>query len=261
LLDDHAMAYDMAGEGIPLVFIHQVATDRRLWRHQWASFAGRYLVITVDLLGHGDTVWPLSPAERSIEGAAARVQQLIERLGRGAAFLIGVSMGAAIAMRFALSAPSLVRGLVLLSPWHHVNVYTRNLMDRLFRLAEAGDMVGHTELFLRYVLSVPYRKRHLLEVGQLRAMAMAQDARAVSYAWAVCLAYSVAARLEEIRAPTLVIAGLHDLLTPPYLARDVAKGLCIVELEIWDGAGHFPFLEAPARFNRRLEMFIRRCLA
>jgi pimeloyl-ACP methyl ester carboxylesterase len=58
----------------------------------------------------------------------------------------------------------------------------------------------------------------------------------------------------------LVIAGLNDLFTPPYLARSVAEGLSEVELEIWEGMGHFPFVEDPLRFNRRLEMFIRRCL-
>ena len=51
-----------------------------------------------------------------------------------------------------------------------------------------------------------------------------------------------------------------DLLTPPYLARALADSLSEVELEVWEEAGHFPFLEDPSRFNRRLEMFVRRCL-
>jgi pimeloyl-ACP methyl ester carboxylesterase len=53
---------------------------------------------------------------------------------------------------------------------------------------------------------------------------------------------------------------LSDLFAPPYLARGVAEGLSEVELEIWEETGHFPFLEAPERFNRRLELFIQRCL-
>lgn len=46
------MAYEMDGEGVPLVFIHQVATDRRLWYYQRTSFDGRYHLIAVDLFGH-----------------------------------------------------------------------------------------------------------------------------------------------------------------------------------------------------------------
>jgi non-heme chloroperoxidase len=66
--------------------------------------------------------------------------------------------------------------------------------------------------------------------------------------------------LREIHVPSLVIAGLNDLSMPPYLARTVAAGLSEVELEEWEERGHFPFFEDPTRFNRRIEMFIRRCL-
>jgi pimeloyl-ACP methyl ester carboxylesterase len=55
-----------------------------------------------------------------------------------------------------------------------------------------------------------------------------------------------------------VIAGMNDLFTPPYLAREVAAGLCEVELEIWNASGHFPFLEDAVRFNRKLETYVRR---
>jgi pimeloyl-ACP methyl ester carboxylesterase len=249
----------MAGEGIPLVFIHQVATDRRLWHQQCLSLAPRYRLITVDVLGHGERLWPLN--ELSIEYAATHIQWLLERLGTGAAFLIGVSMGAAVAMRLALSTPSLVRGLVLLSPWTRVSEHTRSLIERLFRFAEAGDMASHTDLFLRYVLPIAYLERRIAEVERLRAMALEQNARAVAYSWAACLSASLADELGDIRAPSLVIAGLNDLFTPPYLARAVAQGLMSVELEVWSETGHFPFLEDPSRFNRRLETFIRRYFA
>jgi pimeloyl-ACP methyl ester carboxylesterase len=54
---------------------------------------------------------------------------------------------------------------------------------------------------------------------------------------------------------------MHDLFTPPSLARPVAEGLSHGELEIWEETGHFPFLEDPARFNGRLDAFILCCLA
>jgi 3-oxoadipate enol-lactonase len=257
-MSGHAMAYDMEGEGVPLVFIHQVATDRRLWYHQRSPFYRRYRMITVDVMGHGEVPWP--PEEFSLERAAGHVQELLERLKAGPAFMIGVSMGSAVAMRIALSDPPLVRGLILVSPWSHTSEHTRSLVDRLFRLAEAGDMSTHTDLFLRYVLPTTYLERHRLEVERLRALTMEQNAKAVAYSWAACLGSDLSDRLRDIRVPSLVIAGLNDLFTPPYLARAVAEGLFEVELEVWEDTGHFPFFEDPSRFNRRLEMFIRRCL-
>jgi 3-oxoadipate enol-lactonase len=257
-INGYTMAYDMEGEGIPLVFLHQVATDRRLWHHQWSTFCQRYRLITVDTMGHGQVTWP--PKEFSFECTATSVHTLLEQLKTGPAFLIGVSMGAAIAMRVALSNPLAVRGLILISPWIHASEHTRSLVDRLFRLAEGGHMSAHTDLFLRYVLPPAYLAAHGQEVERLRTLAMEQDAKAVAYTWAACMASDLSDCLRAIHAPSLVIAGLNDLFTPPYLARVVADGLSEVELEIWEEAGHFPFFEDPSRFNRRLEVFIRRCL-
>jgi pimeloyl-ACP methyl ester carboxylesterase len=252
------MAYETTGEGVPLVFIHQVGTDQRLWQHQRRLLQRRYRLITMDIMGHGQVSWP--PEAFSLEHTAIYVQKLLEQLKAGPAFLIGVSMGAAIAMRVAMTDPRLVRGLILISPWSHTSEHTRCLIERLFRLAEAGDMSAHTDFLLRYVFPSTFLACREQVVERLRTLALEQDAKAVAYTWAACMASDLSDRLGVIHAPSLVIAGLSDLLTPPYLARAVADGLGEVELEIWEEAGHFPFLENPSRFNHRLEMFVRRCL-
>jgi pimeloyl-ACP methyl ester carboxylesterase len=255
-LGGRAAVFDARGDGIPLVFIHQVATDRRIWQYQLAPLAGQYRTVGIDVLGHGEQGWPLE--EMSITGAAAHVKRLLEQVILGPAFLVGVSMGAVVAMRCALMAPSMIRGLVLVSPWIRISEHTKSLIDRLFRLAESGDMTAHTELFLRYVFPSPFLERHDPEVERIRAIVMEQDSKAVAYAWAACLASDVDADLGELRIPSLIIAGMNDLFTPPYLAREVAAALVDVELEIWGSSGHFPFLEDAGRFNRKLEMYVRR---
>jgi pimeloyl-ACP methyl ester carboxylesterase len=136
-MNGYAMAYDIEGEGIPLLFIHQVATDRRLWHHQRGPFCRRYRLITVDIMGHSQVSWPSE--EFSLERTASHVEALLERLKVGPVFLTGVSMGSAVALRVALRNPVLVRGLILISPWSHTSEHTRSLVERIFRLAEAGD--------------------------------------------------------------------------------------------------------------------------
>jgi 3-oxoadipate enol-lactonase len=258
-LPELALSYEIAGQGIPLLFLHQVATDHRLWRRQHTYFRARYRPITVDVLGHGPVAWP--PQERSIAQAARRVQQLLEHLGTGPTFVIGVSMGAAIAMRLALNAPALVRGLGLVNPWSHPNDHMRPLIDRLVRLAEAGDMRSHTTLFLRYSFPSAFLEAQPPDVRHLRSLTLAQPAEVVAYAWMACLTCDLRGAVRAIRAPSLIIAGRSDLFTPPYLARAVARELADVEIEVWEDTGHFPFLEHPRRFNQRVEEFIRRCLA
>ncbi|MGH8068877.1 MAG: alpha/beta fold hydrolase [Candidatus Entotheonellia bacterium] len=258
-LDEIDIAYEMIGEGVSLVFIHEVSTDQRIWQRQRTYFHQGYRTISVDLLGHGRVAWP--PQEISIAQAARRVQQLMERLGTGPAFMIGVSMGAAVAMRIAFEAPALVRGLGLVSPWSYTSGDMQSLINRLFRLAEAGDMPAHADLFLRYSFPTSLSALQATEMEQLRSLILEQNAWAVAYTWVACLACDLRVEIGQIKAPTLIIAGLNDLFAPPYLARGVAEGLAEVELEIWEETGHFPFLEDPERFNRRLELFIQRCLA
>lgn len=255
---DLSINYEVAGERISLVFIHQVATDHRLWYHQHAYFHTRYRTITVDVLGHGPVKWPLG--DRSLERAAHRVQQLLQRLSTGPAFVIGLSAGAAVAMLIALEAPTLLEGLVLCNPWSAPNAHVRSLGERLFRLAESKDMVAYLDLFGRYAFPADAVGGQHAEVERLRTLVLEQDPRAVAYAWAACLALDLDERLAEVTTPSLIIAGSHDLFTPPYLARAVASRLRNAELEVWEETGHFPFLEAPGRFNTRLEAFIRRCL-
>jgi pimeloyl-ACP methyl ester carboxylesterase len=257
-LDDIEIAYEAVGEGIPLVFIHEVATDQRIWQRQRAFFRQRYRAITVDVLGHGRVSWP--PQEITITQAARRVEQLMERLGTGPAFIVGASMGAAVAMRIAFEVPALVRGLGLISPWNYASGDLQSLINRLFRLAEAGDMAAHADLLLRYSFPTTTSALHAIEMEQLRAVILEQDAWAVAYTWVACLASDLRAEIAQIKAPSLIIAGLNDLFAPPYLARGVAESLAEVELEIWEETGHFPFLEDPERFNRRLDLFIQHCL-
>ncbi|HSF34021.1 MAG TPA: alpha/beta fold hydrolase [Candidatus Tectomicrobia bacterium] len=257
-LDEIEIAYETAGEGVSIVFIHEAATDQRIWERQRAYFRQRYRALSVDILGHGRIAW--SPQEVSIEQAAHRVQQLLERLGIGSAFMVGVSMGAAVAMHIAFDTPALVRGLGLVSPWNYVSGDMQGLINRLFRLAEAGDMAAHTDLFLRYSFPALSSRRYVTEMEWLRSLILEQNPWAVAYTWVACLACDLRAEIGQIKAPSLIIAGLSDLFAPPYLAREVAEGLAEVELEIWEETGHFPFLEDPGRFNRRLELFIQRCL-
>jgi 3-oxoadipate enol-lactonase len=255
-LDEIEIAYEIAGDGTSLIFIHEVATDQRIWQHQQTYFRQRYRTITVDILGHGGGTWP--PQQISIDQAARGVRQLMERLATGPAFLVGISMGAAVAMRLAFETPALVRGLGLICPWSYASGDMQSLINRLFRLAEAGEMAAHADLLLRYCFPTVSSAARATEMEWLRSLILQQSASSVAYTWVACLATDLRVEIGHIKIPSLIITGLNDLFAPPYLARGVAEGLAEVELEVWEDTGHFPFLEDPERFNRRLDLFLQR---
>jgi pimeloyl-ACP methyl ester carboxylesterase len=65
-----------------------------------------------------------------------------------------------------------------------------------------------------------------------------------------------AALLASIRCPTLVIVGREDVLTPPELSQDIARGIAGARLEIIRECGHLSTMEQPAAVNRALRSWL-----
>jgi 3-oxoadipate enol-lactonase len=66
------------------------------------------------------------------------------------------------------------------------------------------------------------------------------------------------APIENIRVPTLIVAGEQDKVYPPELARGMAQRIPGAELATMKGAGHLANLEQPEEFNRILLDFLKR---
>jgi pimeloyl-ACP methyl ester carboxylesterase len=71
------------------------------------------------------------------------------------------------------------------------------------------------------------------------------------------LAHDTAARLSAITAPTLVLAGGLDMVTPPRYGRIVADSIPGARLEVLAEEAHQPFQEVPDLFNAQLDAFWR----
>ena len=112
-LGELRLYYEGAGEGEALVFLHGFTLDRRMWRPQVEHFRDRYHVITPDARGHGLSDAPLSGYSR-----AHRVQdlaQLIDHLKIDSLHLVGLSMGGATAIGYALEHQERLKSLTLVS--------------------------------------------------------------------------------------------------------------------------------------------------
>ena len=103
--------YQLTGTGEPLVLIHGMATDHRLWQPQLAAFSADYQVISYDLRGFGDSS---RPTEAYI--AEDDLVALLDHLKIDSAHILGLSLGSSIATRFALNYPKRCRSLTLAGP-------------------------------------------------------------------------------------------------------------------------------------------------
>jgi pimeloyl-ACP methyl ester carboxylesterase len=87
--------HEVAGEGRPVLLIHEGICDSRMWESQWRTFPQFHRTVRCDLRGFGQT--PL-PAESYSN--ARDVVELLDRLELGAAALVGVSLGGRVPWRW-----------------------------------------------------------------------------------------------------------------------------------------------------------------
>ncbi|MFM8593460.1 MAG: alpha/beta fold hydrolase, partial [Chloroflexota bacterium] len=106
---------DVEGSGPPLVLLHGFTGSRESWGtiEPWLSMA--HTVIAIDLLGHGGTSAPTEPDRYGVDHQIADLAQIWVALSLEQAAVVGYSMGARLALAFAVRYPALVDQLILIS--------------------------------------------------------------------------------------------------------------------------------------------------
>jgi len=250
--------YEESGSGEPLILIFGLSADLQVWRSQVPDLFRRFRVICYDNRGAGRTSAPDQPY--SIAGMADDLAALLDHLQIDSAHVLGWSMGGLIAQHFALTRPQRVRKLILLS--------TTCQADGFFRLAiqnwmniRRSDM--SFEQILRFVSRWGYSPafydndavyEKLIQV--LAANPYAQKAHAFLRQAEALLAYNIGEAARDIRAQTLVLAGIHDNLLPPYHAEVLSKTIPGATLRVLGGA-HTGFDEFPDAYNRAILYFLQ----
>ena len=250
-LADAELHYEIIGDGPPLVLIAGLASDAQSWGPVAPTLAQRFTLIMPDNRGCGQTKTQ-APAF-SIETMADDVMALLDALSIDAANVLGHSMGGAVAQTFAARRPERVRRLVLAASAAAAPARTGSIIDSLLELRESG--VNET---------VWYR----LFFYWLFAPAFFENAGAVDAAIAMARAYPHAQspadmrrQVEAIRsfnadtlpplaAPTLLLAGEDDLLTPPGLMTTQQQAFSHSRSQTLSGAAHSLHWDQPEPFCR-----------
>ncbi len=113
------LRYQVIGAGVPVVLVHGLALDLRMWDDQVSALADVATVIRYDVRGFGESIRD----ETTEYTHADDLWRLVDHLGLNSVVLVGLSMGGAIAVEAALAAPARVMSLVLLDavldgvPW------------------------------------------------------------------------------------------------------------------------------------------------
>jgi 3-oxoadipate enol-lactonase len=241
---------ETAGSGLPLVLIHGYALDTTMWDDQIGPFSQQYQVIRYDLRGFGKSAVPTGESYAHHEDLKA----LLEHLGIEQAHILGLSLGGAIAINFALAYPDATQSLIGVDvsalDGYEWPDELRRWFAPIFSAAKAGDMESAKEHWLNTGWFSSARKK---------PDAVARSRKCVSdySGWHFHnrdpvrgLVPPANERLEEIGAPTLIIIGELDL--PFYnhpIADTLHQRIPNAQKVIMPGVGHMSNMEDPANFN------------
>ena len=233
-------------EGAPvLVLANSLGTSWAMWDPQMPTLASRFRVVRYEHRGHGGT--PAPPGPYRIEQLGGDVLELLDALGAEAASVCGVSLGGMVAMWLAAHAPERIDRLVLASTAAELPP-PGQWIERAATVRASGPSVLLDGLMGRWFTAGLVDRRP--EVRRLVADMLGQ-AEAEGYA-GCCEAIAAMDQRDDlgaIRAPTLVIAGADDPVTPPSIALAVQAGIPGAALVVLAGAAHLANIEQPERFS------------
>ena len=232
------------GAGRPVVFIHGASGSSSSWYFQKEYLKQFMEVILLDLPGHGK-----SPGDGcdQLEEFRDAVHRVLMSLGLHRCFLVGHSMGGAITMLFSLTYPEFVQGLVLVATGARLRVFPEILQGIL------KDKEGTVGKIAQFAFSKK-TPASIIESGFKEMMKCRKEV--IHRDFTSCEQFDVMDSVKRITAPTLILCGEDDLLTPvkySIFLRDEIPDSKLVRIP---DAGHLLMIEKPDPVNRAIQEFV-----
>jgi pimeloyl-ACP methyl ester carboxylesterase len=247
---------EAAGDGPVVLLMHGLGGSARNWGPQVRALRAGHRVVRFDARGHGRSEAPAAPEAYAPEAFVADVGRVLDQVGATRATVGGLSMGAGIALRFALAHPERVTALVLAAfPGSRDGA---GFASVALAFADAIETRGLEAAGAEFVWG---DRSRLDSAGRLvRQGFLEHPPHALAWTLRKLVASQpsvdeLAPALARLRVPALVVVGAEDRgsVEP---SRRLAEALPDARLVVIPGAGHVVNLQAPNDFNAALLEFL-----
>ena len=267
-LHGRSMTYAEAGEGPVLLLVHGMGGGYENWREVIGPLSRSHTVVAPDLPGHGASA--PGNGDYSVGALAVGLRDLMLALGHERATLVGHSLGGGIAMQLAYQFPEFAERLVLVSsgglgPEVSLVLRAAALPGSELSIAASAQMASWVGPLVSKGLAAARLRPSPATVEVARGYASLSDPRRRA-AFLATLRSVVGVGGQRIDAsdhlylaagiPTLIVWGARDPIIPVSHGERAHAAIPGSRLEIFEGIGHIPQLEAPARFVAVLEQFL-----
>ena len=253
-------AYDISGEGPPVVLVHGLGLNRGMWRWQLPALTPHFTVVTYDLLWQGESAKPAGDCSLSL--FAGQLARLLDDIGVARCAVVGFSLGGMIARAFALAHPQRVTALAILNSAHDRTEAERDAVRERVEQGRQHGPSATVEAALERWFTPGAAARDPETMALIRRWILANDPAVYPEVYSVLAEgdRELAEAISAIRCPTLVMTGEDDLGNSPDMARRMAALIPDARVEIAPGLRHMGLAEAPERYNEVIVPFLEEVL-
>lgn len=249
-------SYAVYGQGTPIVFIHGVGMQQDVWVPQILGFARDRTVVTFDMLGHGRS--PLPPENPALADYADQVKRLLDQLDLPRAHIVGHSMGALVALEFALREPARCLSVSALNAVYNRSDAQREAVQERVRSLQTSNTQGGIAATLARWFGQPIPP--YLETTAQLCKRLLEDVNAEGYARTYALfATSDRAhigRLSELQPPALFMTGELDPNSTPDMTNSMAAAVPGSRCRVLAGERHMMGLTGAPQVHGELLPFL-----
>jgi 3-oxoadipate enol-lactonase len=258
--DGTRIHYEVTGKSgaTPVLMIQGLGASKNAWNLQRIAMATRFRIISFDNRGAGRSDKPTEPF--TLEQMADDALAVLDAAGIETAHVVGASMGGVISQIVAVKYPHRVRSLTLVCTACRNHPWRQELLQTWAKTAADKGMIEVGKAAAQWVMS-PRSFRRLVPaftwMGPLAALRPRHSF--VSQIDAILnTREDLVDQLSTITAPTMVIVGNQDILTPRGDSEEIAERIPNAELVVISGAAHGLMMEHSSTFNRILIEFLQR---
>ena len=258
--DGTRIHYEVTGKSgaTPVLMIQGLGASKNAWNLQRIAMATRFRIISFDNRGAGRSDKPTEPF--TLEQMADDALAVLDAAGVETAHVVGASMGGVISQIVAVKYPHRVRSLTLVCTACRNHPWRQELLQSWAKTAADKGMIEVGKEAAQWVMS-PRSFRRLVPaftwMGPLAALRPRHSF--VSQIDAILnTREDLVDQLSTITAPTMVIVGNQDILTPRGDSEEIAERIPDAELVVISGAAHGLMMEHSSTFNRILIEFLQR---
>ncbi len=256
---DLELAYEVCGDGAPLLLLMGLGGDRQGWDLLRPHLARRHRLVLIDNRDAGESVEAAAPY--GLPAVAADALAVMDHLAIERFHVLGVSMGGAVAQHLALQAPARVASLALTATWGRTDAFLGAILAswrmQVERLAPEIFLAGVMPwAFSHRCLEAPPPELVAFQEARRARGALLKSVAAYQRQVDACLGHDALDVLPMLRTPALVLVGEDDILTPPRYARALAAALAGAEVMLVPASGHACFLETPKAVADRVLRFL-----